>query len=200
MPEFRIKVAVSLNAVPAQAWNVCANPAHVAPPCPADALDRPETYNPFVSHAFLSALEDSGSVGGRTGWTPAHVLVETADGALVGAAPSYLKTHSQGEYVFDHAWAEAYMRAGGRYYPKLQVSVPFTPVTGPRLLVAPGADRAAMERALIEGLRALRAETQSSSTHLTFLPPDQGERLAEQGLLLRTDQQFHWFNEGYGSF
>src|SRR5215207_2809665 len=178
VPEFRIKVAVSLNAVPAQAWNVCANPAHVAPPCPADALDRPETYNPFVSHAFLSALEDSGSVGGRTGWTPAHVLVETADGAWVGA----------------------YMRAGGRYYPKLQVSVPFTPVTGPRLLVAPGANRAVVERALIEGLRALRAETKSSSTHLTFPPPDQGERLGEQGLLLRTDQQFHWFNEGYGSF
>ena len=200
VPDVRIKVATSLNAVPAHAWNACANPAPSAPPRLADGRDRPETYNPFISHEFLSALEDSGSVGGRSGWTPAHILVETAQDSLVGAAPSYLKTHSQGEYVFDHAWAEAYMRAGGRYYPKLQVSVPFTPVTGPRLLVSTGADRTAVERALVEGLRALRAETRASSIHLTFLPPDEGERLAGQGLLLRTDQQFHWFNEAYGSF
>jgi uncharacterized protein len=198
LPEFSIKVATSLKAVPAPAWNACAQAA------PASALahgpGRPETYNPFVAHEFLSALEDSGSVGGRTGWMPAHVLVENPDGQLIGAAPSYLKSHSQGEYVFDHGWAEAYARAGGRYYPKLQVSVPFTPVTGPRLLAAPAADRAAVERALTAGLRALRAETRASSIHLTFLAQDQAERLARDGLLLRMDQQFHWFNEGYGSF
>jgi uncharacterized protein len=202
VPELQIKVATSLKAVPAAAWDACAN----APPSPVDdqdrpnaGPDRPETRNPFVSHAFLSALEDSGSVGGRSGWTPAHILVE-ADGALVGAAPAYVKTHSQGEYVFDYAWADAYARAGGRYYPKIQVSVPFTPVTGPRLLVAPGADRETVERALVEGLRALRAEVRASSVHLTFLAPDQAERLDGLGLLHRTDQQFHWFNEGYASF
>jgi predicted N-acyltransferase len=198
LPEFSIKVATSLKAVPAPAWNVCAQSAPAN--APARGSDRPETYNPFVAHEFLSALEDSGSVGGRTGWTPVHVLVEGPDGRLIGAAPSYLKSHSQGEYVFDHGWAEAYARAGGRYYPKLQVSVPFTPVTGPRLLAAPPADRAAVERALTAGLRALRAETRASSIHLTFLAQDQAERLARSGLLLRMDQQFHWFNEGYASF
>src|SRR4051812_4989614 len=200
VPDVRIKVATSLNAVPAHAWNACANPAPSAPPRLADGRDRPETYNPFISHEFLSALEDSGSVGGRSGWTPAHILVETAQDSLVGAAPSYLKTHSQGEYVFDHAWAEAYMRAGGRYYPKLQVSVPFTPVTGPRLLVSQAPDAAAAHTTLVAGLRTLRKQVQASSTHLTFLPKQEAEDLAARGFLLRTDQQFHWLDEGYGDF
>jgi uncharacterized protein len=147
----------------------------------------------------LSALEESGCVSGRTGWAPAHLLVED-EGRLVAAAPCYLKSHSLGEYVFDHAWADAYARAGGRYYPKLQVSVPFTPVTGPRLLVAPGASVASARTSLVQGLRALRASAKASSIHLTFLPRDDGEHLAKDGFLLRTGQQFHWFNEGFGSF
>jgi predicted N-acyltransferase len=139
-------------------------------------------------------------VSGRTGWAPVHLLVEDGDERLVAAAPCYLKSHSLGEYVFDHAWADAYARAGGHYYPKLQVSVPFTPVTGPRLLVAPGAAAATARAALVTGLRALRADTKASSIHLPFLPQDDGERLSRDGFLLRTGQQFHWFNEGFGSF
>jgi uncharacterized protein len=192
-----VKIATRLKAVPAEAWDACANPSapdHTNGTGPA-AGDR---HNPFVSHAFLSALEESGCVAGRTGWGPAHVLVEDAAGRLLAAAPCYLKTHSQGEYVFDHGWAEAYARAGGRYYPKLQVSVPFTPVTGPRLLGVPG--EASARSALAAGLRALRAETKASSIHLTFLGEQDREMLAGDGFLVRSGQQFHWFNDGYASF
>jgi predicted N-acyltransferase len=198
----QVKIATSLKAVPADAWDACANPAARHAVNGSNGAQPPagDRFNPFVSHAFLSALEESGCVSGRTGWGPVHVLVEDASGRLVAAAPCYLKTHSQGEYVFDHGWAEAYARAGGRYYPKLQVSVPFTPVTGPRLLVAPG-DHAAEARAtLVAGLRALRAQTKASSIHLTFLPPEDHEALAGQGFLARSGQQFHWLNEGYASF
>jgi predicted N-acyltransferase len=188
---FLVKVSRSLAHVPASQWDAC-------------AFSRPEAdddpHNPFVSHAFLSALEESGCVGAKAGWLPFHVLVEDISGELAAAAPCYLKTHSQGEYVFDQSWAEAYRRAGGRYYPKLQVSVPFTPVTGPRLLVA---DRARGDDAaahLIAGLRALRGEAEASSIHATFLQDRDAASLAQQGFLLRTDQQFHWFNEGYTSF
>jgi uncharacterized protein len=198
---FQVKIATSLKAVPAEAWDACANPqsspgtnsANGAYPAAGDSS------NPFVSHAFLSALEESGCVSGRTGWGPAHVLVEDAAGRLVAAAPCYVKTHSLGEYVFDHGWADAFERAGGRYYPKLQVSVPFTPVTGPRLLACPGA-HAGAKAALVAGLRALRAQTKASSIHLTFLPEEDCTELAGQGFLARSGQQFHWFNEGYGSF
>ncbi len=196
----QIKIATSLKAVPAQAWDACANTparangANGGRPAPGDR------FNPFVSHAFLSALEESGCVSGRTGWGPAHVLVEAAGGHLVASAPCYLKTHSLGEYVFDHGWAEAYARAGGRYYPKLQVSVPFTPVSGPRLLVAPGEHASEAKTALVSGLRALRAQAKASSIHLTFLPAEDCEDLSSQGFLARSGQQFHWFNEGYASF
>jgi uncharacterized protein len=183
------RVAEGLKGVPIEAWDACAG---AGDPCGSAA-------NPFVSHAFLSALEESGCVGERSGWLPLHVLVEDEAGRLVAAAPCYLKSHSQGEYVFDHGWAEAYARAGGRYYPKLQVSVPFTPVTGPRLLVSP-AGGAWARAALVEGLRALRREAGASSLHLTFLPRSDWEALGAQGFLQRTDQQFHWFNEGYGTF
>jgi predicted N-acyltransferase len=189
---FLIKVAQSVSAVPAAAWDACANPARNG----SDA----DPFNPFVSHAFLSALEESGCVSGRAGWAPAHVLVEAADGGLAAAAPAYLKSHSLGEYVFDHGWADAYERAGGRYYPKLQVSVPFTPVTGRRLLVARGERAGGARAALVAGLRALRAQTKASSVHLTFLPQAEADLLADEGFLVRTGQQFHWFNEGYGSF
>ena len=190
---FRIKIAKSLTAVPAAAWDACAQsrPAHPG---------GEDTCNPFVSHAFLSALEESGCVGRETGWAPLHILVEDEAGKLLGAAPCYLKSHSMGEYVFDHAWADAYSRAGGRYYPKLQVSVPFTPVTGPRLLVSEGASAPDVRAHLVAGLRALRDQTGASSIHATFLQEPDLNALTSQGFLRRDDQQFHWFNEGYGSF
>lgn len=196
MSDLTIRIAPGLTNVAGAAWDACANPARPAEPMKADGR---ETYNPFVSYAFLSALEDSGCVSARTGWLPLHVLVERgAD--LLAAAPCYLKTHSQGEYVFDHAWADAYERAGGRYYPKLQVCVPFTPVTGPRLLLAGPEQAREMRAALIEGLRAVRAQTKASSIHLTFMLQEEAEDVQELGLLRRLDQQFHWLNEGYGSF
>jgi uncharacterized protein len=191
-----VKIATSLKAVPAEAWDACANPAVIH--TDGAGLAAGDRHNPFVSHAFLSALEESGCVSRRTGWGPAHVLAEDAGGRLVAAAPCYLKSHSLGEYVFDHGWADAYERAGGRYYPKLQVSVPFTPVTGPRLLAA-DADLAARS-ALVSGLRALRAQTNASSIHLTYLPEVDCQDLAGDGFLARSGQQFHWFNDGYASF
>jgi hypothetical protein len=193
LPEIELKVATSLSAVAAADWDACANP----PGAGADPGE--ETHNPFLTHAFLSALEESRCVGARTGWTPVHVLLE-GQGRLEGAVPAYVKTHSQGEYVFDHAWADAYERAGGRYYPKIQVAVPFTPVTGRRLLIRNGVDQAAATGRLAEGLRALREQVGASSIHLTFCRPDEGDRLAGAGFLQRTDQQYHWHNEGYGSF
>jgi predicted N-acyltransferase len=200
--ELQVKVATSLNAVPAESWDACANPEAASPKGNGAVLcgaDQAETFNPFVSHAFLSALEESGCVSKRTGWAPAHILVEGGD-RLIAAAPCYLKSHSLGEYVFDHGWADAYERAGGEYYPKLQVSVPFTPVTGPRLLVHPGKSDGAARSALVEGLRTLRNETEASSIHLTFLSQDESERLAADCFLQRIDQQFHWFNEGFATF
>jgi predicted N-acyltransferase len=186
-PTFAMRIAPSLADIPPDAWDACARGAD------------PDT-NPFVSHAFLRALEISGCVGGRTGWTPAHVLVEHEGLGLVAAAPCYLKTHSQGEYVFDHGWADAIERAGGRYYPKLQVSSPFSPVTGPRLLIRPDIHREAAMAALVEGLRRLRAQTGASSIHLTFLPEHDWSALGRMGFLQRTDQQFHWSNAGFASF
>jgi len=159
--------------------------------------DGPLPYNPFVSHAFLSALEDSGCAARATGWLPQHLRLEAPDGALLGAVPCYVKAHSQGEYVFDHGWADAFERAGGRYYPKLQVAVPFTPATGPRLLARDGADETAVRRALAEGLKALCGNSGLSSAHVTFVPQAEAILLEEQGFLRRTDQQFHFHNEGY---
>ena len=187
-----IKVAQSLQAVPAAAWDRCAQAG-------AGTSGAEDAYNPFVSHAFLSSLEESGCVAPKSGWSPVHVLVEDGD-AILAAAPCYLKSHSQGEYVFDHAWADAYLRAGGRYYPKLQVSVPFTPVTGPRLLVAKGSRADEARRHLIAGLRALRTQLDASSIHATFLQDDDAAAFHEAGFLRRDDQQFHWFNEEYRSF
>src|SRR6202020_1716390 len=147
---FTARVVPSIAAINAAAWDACANP-------PGRSFEEAqgERFNPFITHAFLHALEASGSVGGRSGWPPAHVVVEDPRDRIVAAAPCSLKSHSQGEYVFDHAWADAYERAGGDYYPKLQVAVPFTPVTGRRLLVAPDAPEGARE-ALIGALGQLR--------------------------------------------
>ena len=191
---FTARAFQSIAAIDAAEWDACANPL-------ARSFDEAEgeRFNPFLAHAFLNALEASGSVGGRSGWAPVHVTVEDARGRMVAAAPCYLKSHSQGEYVFDHAWADAYERAGGRYYPKLQVAVPFTPVTGRRLLVAAGAPEGARE-ALIGALRELRRETKASSIHATFPSSEDADRLASAGFLVRTGEQFHFSCDGYRTF
>lgn len=155
-------------------------------------------YNPFTSHAYLSSLEESGSASPRTGWQGRHVLVEDG-GTLVAATFGYAKSHSQGEYVFDHGWADAYERAGGRYYPKLQHSVPFTPATGPRLLTLPGPDRPRLMGVLAEAVKQETLSLNLSSAHFTFLPDEEWRTLEAHGYLHRTDQQFHFENPGYGS-
>src|SRR5215217_9176137 len=159
--ELRVRVLSAIADVPAAAWDACANPLSLK--------SQDQSYNPFISHAFLSALEASGSAIARTGWQPQHLLAETEDGAVLGTVPAYLKSHSRGEYVFDAGWAEAYERAGGSYYPKLQVSVPFTPVTGRRLLARPGPHAAEVQAGLAAGLMELCRLRDASSVHLTFL-------------------------------
>ncbi len=182
-----VRVIDSLASVDPVAWDACANPEDIA-------------YNPFVSHAFLHALEESGSATRRTGWLGQHLLLEDGEGCLAGCMPLYLKNHSRGEYVFDHGWANALENAGGRYYPKLQCSVPFTPATGPRLLTPAGPIREDAEDMLLAGAVELAKRHNVSSLHITFMPERQWMRAGELGLLQRTDQQFHWFNRGYRSF
>ncbi len=162
-----------------------------------DRLAQPPgaPYNPFVSHAFLSAAEKSKSVAPETGWAPMHVLLED-DGEIVGAAPLYTKGHSQGEYVFDHHWADAYARAGGSYYPKLLCAAPFTPVPGPRLLAHTDAARAGLAAAI----RTLAQRIGASSAHVNFVGEDDARALVGSGYLARTGEQYHWFNRGYASF
>ena len=166
-----------------------------------DACAEPDSTsaNPFVSHAFLKALDDAKCVGAGTGWMGRHITLEDA-GRVVGVAPAYLKSHSQGEYVFDHAWADAYERAGGRYYPKLQLCVPFTPVPGPRLMALPGDKQHDYEAGLASALVTLSAEMNIATAHITFLDGAAALRLTKLGFLLRTGQQFHWANAGYASF
>jgi len=156
--------------------------------------------NPFVSHEFLSSLEQSNSVGSHTGWQPRHLLAEDQAGTLLGAAPCYVKSHSRGEYVFDYGWAEAFEHAGGDYYPKLQVAVPFTPVTGPRLLAKPGELADAVRGGLAQALAEITKNNDLSSAHVTFLTEAEWQALGQRGFLQRTDQQFHWDNPGYDSF
>ncbi len=175
------------GAASCETWDACANP-------------DPGRYNPFVSFAFLKALEDAGTVGGRSGWMSRHLVLEDESGAVAGVAPAYVKSHSQGEFVFDHGWADAYMQAGGRYYPKLQMAVPFTPVPGPRLLVKPGPRAAADEQVLAAAAIELASQTGLSSVHITFLEKETQARLVPLGFLARTGQQFHWQNQGYANF
>ena len=182
----KVEVAPQIADIPAEAWDACANP-------------DPATYNPFVAHAFLKALEDAGTVGGRTGWTPRHLVLKLGD-EIAGCAPCYLKAHSQGEYVFDHSWAEAFMQAGGDYYPKLQIAVPFTPVPGRRLLIRPGPASETHERMLAAGAAEIAERNHISGVHITFLSEGEWCRLGTRGFLQRTDQQFHWSNAGYGTF
>ena len=155
--------------------------------------------NPFVEHAFLAALEDSGSVGGESGWAPRFVVARRR-GALVGAAPAWLRADSYGEYMFDWAWAQAAQRAGMRYYPKITVAVPYTPATGPRLMVAPGEDGDLVRAALVAGLEALRAREGASSIHALFCDDDEATFLAARGWARRAALQFHFRNPGYASF
>jgi uncharacterized protein len=203
LEELRITAVSAIGGVDKGAWDACANPA--VETVRAVALetadsDQESVYNPFISHDFLAALEESKSVGARAGWQVQHLLVTDADGTLAAAAPCYLKSHSRGEYVFDRGWAEAYERAGGAYYPKLQVAVPFTPATGRRLLVRPGPQAPAVRRALARGLIGLCNHDDASGVHVTFAIEPEFRMLGELGFLQRTDQQFHWQNQGYASF
>jgi uncharacterized protein len=177
-----VKVVSRLADIPAAEWDACAG-----------------DDNPFLSHAFLDALEQSGSANAESGWRPQHLALEGEDGRLLGAVPLYLKNHSYGEYVFDWGWASAYERAGGRYYPKLQCAVPFTPVTGQRLLLRADAPENTGD-ALIAAMIELARRHKVSSLHVTFPTEAEWQRLGAAGLLQRVGQQFHWQNDGYRSF
>ena len=181
--EFTARLAGPAARIGRPAWNVCANPQALASP------------HPFTRHEFFEAVEESGSATARTGWRPLHLVVER-DGTIEGILPLYLKNHSQGEYVFDHAWADALERAGGDYYPKLQASIPFTPVTGRRFLARTEDAQAALIAAGPSAVQQLEA----SSLHVTFLTEPEWRAAGQAGYLLRTDQQFHWHNRGYNSF
>ena len=181
---YAARILHGIGELDRDAWNRCANP-------------RGAPYNPFLAHEFLSALEDSGSAAPHAGWQPFHLALQQGD-ALLGVAPLYLKGHSQGEYVFDHAWADAWHRAGGRYYPKLQGSVPFTPATGRRALAAD--QEPDIERALLGACAQVAERIQVSSLHFTFMPESQWRLAGELGFLQRMDRQYHWHNPGYDSF
>jgi uncharacterized protein len=202
--ELRALAVTSIGDIAAREWEACANPNAVIggarPNCGAPANCQDETFNPFISHAFLAALEDSKSVGRHCGWLVQHLALRNSDNTLAAVAPCYLKTHSRGEYVFDYGWAEAYARAGGSYYPKLQVAVPFTPATGRRLLVRPCANQDEMRRALARALVEVCRVDDASGVHVTFAEEDEYRFLGGLGFLQRTDQQFHFDNPGYQSF
>ena len=177
-----IKTIQSLSEIREADWNACLTTDH-----------------PFVTYQFLKALEESGSVCAESGWMPYHLVLELNE-QIAGVAPMYVKGHSQGEYVFDHSWAHAYERAGGKYYPKLQLSVPFSPVTGPRLLVPEGPERKTRQRLLLQGAKQVATKLNLSSVHVTFLETAERDLMEAEGFLIRTGEQFHWVNEGYGSF
>ena len=193
--EITLKVVNAIGEVPAAAWDACANPQ----PIGRSNTDSKPDYNPFISHDFLSSLELSGSVRNRAGWQPMHLVAEDGS-AIVGVVPCYAKSHSQGEYVFDHGWADAYERAGGDYYPKLQVAVPFTPAQGRRLLVRPGDHADAVRNALADSLADICKRSNASSVHVTFLTEAEWRMLGSRNYLQRTHRQFHWANEAYDSF
>ncbi len=180
--EVRVEVISRIADIPVEQWNACAGSA-----------------NPFVRHAFLNALEESRSVCERTGWSPQHLVVRGADGKVDACMPLYLKTHSNGEYVFDWGWADAYERAGGSYYPKLQCAVPFTPATGPRLLVRDGAPANSAD-ILIAAAVQLAENNGISSVHVTFPTKTEWEKLGASGFLMREGKQYHWENRGYATF
>ncbi|WP_300069124.1 GNAT family N-acetyltransferase [uncultured Ruegeria sp.] len=187
--QIEVQILGSLSQIAAAEWDSCA--------CP-EAADGGRPLDPFTTHRFLLALEESGSVGRGTGWQPQY-LTAFLDGMLIAAAPMYAKCHSQGEYIFDHSWAHAYESAGGRYYPKLQITVPFTPATGRRFLVRPGYEGIGMS-ALVQGAVQLAADNQVSSLHATFCTQDEALAGEQMGLMVRSSQQFHWLNNNYADF
>ncbi|KZY06190.1 MULTISPECIES: GNAT family N-acetyltransferase [unclassified Sulfitobacter] len=184
-----IRVVQRLSDIGQEVWDACA--------CP-EAADGARPRDPFTTYRFLSALEESGSVGQGTGWQPQYLSAAVGD-TVIGVAPLYAKSHSQGEYIFDHSWAHAYERAGGRYYPKLQIAVPHTPATGRRFLVRPGFKETGMA-ALAQGAMQLTDGNGLSSFHVTFCTREEASRAEEMDLLVRKSQQFHWKNEGYADF
>ena len=186
---FEIEVLSSIAQIAPQDWDACACPETTQGGAPLD---------PFTTYRFLRALEDSGSVGAGTGWQPQY-LVARLDGALIATAPMFVKSHSQGEYIFDHNWAHAFERAGGRYYPKLQIAAPFTPATGRRFLTRPGFEQSGFQ-ALTQGAVQLADRNGVSSLHATFCTEEEAHRGAELGLLHRISQQYHWLNNNYDSF
>ncbi|MFD0918059.1 GNAT family N-acetyltransferase [Pseudahrensia aquimaris] len=188
-----IRVVDSMSEIDATAWDECANPVGKA------SADFP--YNPFLTHAFFLSLEESKSAVAETGWLGQHLVMERAgDNSVIGVLPCYLKNHSQGEYVFDHGWADAFERAGGAYYPKLQCAVPFTPATGRRFLVGNGEESDARRDVLAGGLQQVCTRLGVSSAHVTFIEPEEADALEASGYLHRTDQQFHWLNNNYKTF
>ncbi|TNV11475.1 GNAT family N-acetyltransferase [Brucella pecoris] len=186
---FVLRVVENISEFTANEWNSLVG-----------ASRQDINYNPFITRDFLLALEKSGSVSQKAGWLPRHLRLEDDQGRLIGAVPNYLKGHSQGEYVFDHGWADAFERAGGRYYPKFQAAVPFTPATGPRLLNHAAYESEAVRLALAGGLRELADQTGVSSAHVTFALPDEIFALERAGFLHRTDQQFHFKNNNFKSY
>jgi len=185
--KIRPRLYESASAIGAAIWDLLANPEARAMP------------HPFTRHAFFAALEESGSATTETGWQAAHLLLER-DGAPVALLPLYLKSHSYGEYVFDHGWADAFERAGGRYYPKLQASVPFTPASGRRLLIAAGEDEVETGKLLLQAAESAVEQFRASSLHITFMTESEWNLAGSRGFLRRTDKQFHWDNRGYESF
>ncbi|MBU2943363.1 GNAT family N-acetyltransferase [Shimia thalassica] len=184
-----IEMHQGLGTIAASDWDACA--------CP-EAVAGGRANDPFTTYRFLKAIEDSGSVGPGTGWQPRY-LTARANDEVIACAPLYVKSHSQGEYVFDYSWAHAYENAGGRYYPKMQVAVPFTPVSGRRLLTRPGFETTG-KAALVQGMVQVADDNELSSLHLTFCEEDEVDAGQQMGLLHRTAQQFHWLNENYQSF
>lgn len=184
---FRLNLCRSLGDVDRADWDAVANPPG-------------QRYDPFLSWDFLEALERSGAVSPQTGWAPHHLLILDGADRLRAAMPLYAKSHSYGEFVFDHGWADAFERAGGNYYPKLLSAVPFTPVTGRRRLVPPGPDSAALGQALLSGAVQIAEDNGLSSLHMNFIGAEEADHLASAGLLIRTDQQFHFANDGYRDF
>ncbi len=186
-----IKIEPSLININPKQWNEFSHPK---------TTDKNLKINPFISYEFLYALEASGSTKIKNGWGGAHILLEDEAENLLAACPAYLKSHSMGEYVFDQGWADAYSRAGGEYYPKLQISVPFTPATAPKLLAGDEDKAVDLKRMLASSIPELCARLGASSAHATFLTEEDKDIFLEAGFLERNDKQYHWFNENYGSF
>ena len=190
---FTIRAYTGIGGIDPRTWDACANP-------PKSGAECGPAYDPFLSHAFLNALEESGSATDETGWVPYHLVLEGEHIGALGVVPMYLKSHSRGEYVFDYAWADAFERAGGHYYPKLQISVPFTPATGRRILIRPGMVERDLEKYLITGVMEVAEKMAVSSVHVTFVDKAQWDAMGEAGFLQRTHSQFHWQNRGYVTF